>query len=735
MLSSTSRRKLFALISWLSFGCTAPSWSGESIVFRRHDINRESTYCACAAFDVDHDGRMDIVSGGWWYRAPNWERRFLREVENIRGRFDDYSNLPLDVNGDGWMDMISANYRSQSLYWVEHPGEGLGEWAKHVIDTPGPMETGRLADVNGDGRLDVLPNGTKFAAWWELQPSGEGKGEVTWVRHDLPEPMAGHGIGCGDINGDGRPDLVGPRGWLEGDPNRPGEAWKFHQEFSLVGGASIPVLVYDVDRDGDSDLVWGQGHRIGLYWMEQRRGDAERGPWVQHAIDTSWSQAHSLLLGDVDGDGHDDLIAGKRYMGHDGKDPGEYDPLVAYWYTFDAARRVWHRHWICGPSPVGFGLDPKAVDLDADGDLDIVAAGRSGLYWLENLRLGGTQRESVRTSPPQPPEYTDHRRLMEYIDERGERHDVRSPAELAIRRWHILAGMETAMGPMPDPSRRAPLDVTVEEEVQTEKFIRRRIRYTAEPGDRVPAYLLIPRDGRGKHPAVVCLHPTNRLGKDEVAGVAGRPSRQYGRELAERGFVCLVPDYPSFGEYNYDFQEPPGPYISGTMKGIWNHIRGIDVLESCPEVDSTRIGCIGHSLGGHNALFLAAFDQRIRAVVTSCGFTALHNYYGGNLKGWTSDRYMPLIASRYDCDPDRVPFDFHEVLGAICPRSIFVSAPLEDSNFDVQGVRDVIAEVQKAYAFYDSPSRLKVVYPEGGHDFPEPVREEAYRWLADQLKK
>lgn len=357
---------------------------GAEPAFVVHEVNGESEFCAAAALDVNRDGRLDIVCGGWWYAAPDWKRHFVREVENIRGRFDDYSALPLDVNGDGRLDLVSCNYRSKSLYWVEQPAAPTDPWPRHLIDTPGPMETGRLADVNGDGRLDVLPNGTGFAAWWELVPPDAGTGQgPRWIRHDLPEEISGHGVGFGDVNGDGRGDIVGPRGWLEAPAEPRSGRWVFHGEYQLDNDASIPILVWDVDGDGDSDLVWGRGHRTGLFWLEQVAEGAGRA-WRRHEIDTSWSQAHTLLLADLDGDGADELIAGKRYLGHDGKDPGEYDPLVIYAYKYDPAGKRWDRTALSEGGRVGFDLDPKAVDLDGDGDIDILAPGRSGLYWIEN---------------------------------------------------------------------------------------------------------------------------------------------------------------------------------------------------------------------------------------------------------------------------------------------------------------------------------------------------------------
>jgi dienelactone hydrolase len=164
-------------------------------------------------------------------------------------------------------------------------------------------------------------------------------------------------------------------------------------------------------------------------------------------------------------------------------------------------------------------------------------------------------------------------------------------------------------------------------------------------------------------------------------------------------------------------------------------MRAVDLLESLSYVNRDKIGCIGHSLGGHNSLFTAAFEQRIKAVVTSCGFTGFHDYYGGKVAGWTSDRYMPLIRTKYNLSADQLPFDFHEVLAAIAPRAIFVNAPLHDSNFDVGGVRKVMAEVGKVYTLWEVPGELRAVYPDAKHSFPDSIRKQAYDWLDERLKK
>jgi len=717
--------------------------------FRRHHINPESKFLSAAVFDVNGDGKMDIVSGGFWYEAPAWNKHFLRQVQQVRGRHDDYSNLPLDVNGDGLTDLVSVNYRSKTIYWVEHPGKKLGQaaWTKHPIAEPGSSETGRLVDVDGDGKIDLLPNGTSYAAWFEIVRSKDAGAK--WVRHELPNELRSHGIGFGDINGDGRGDLVNPRGWAEAPVDRRKGKWIWHPDFRLHRDCGIKILVLDVDDDGDNDLVWGRGHNIGVYWTEHIIENGKRS-WKQHAIDTSWSQAHTVLAADLDNDGKVEVIAGKRYLGHDGRDPGEYDPLCVYWYKFDNKTRTWKRgqvSWGGAGGGAGMDLDAKAVDVDGDGDLDIVGASINGLYLYENLLIDkgpkpngpGTTINAVASSAsPTAPDYKDHSKLLEVADAAGKVRPFDTPFDWGLRRAHILGNMEKVMGRLPGPGRRVPLDVKVISEEDAGRYIRRKITYASEPGDRVPAYLLIPKkvSASAKTPAMLCLHPTSPLGKDQVAGLGGKPSRFYGHELANRGYICLIPDYPSFGEYKaYEFNKDGEQYVSGSMKAIWNNIRGLDLLEAMPEVRPDRIGCIGHSLGGHNALFTAAFDQRIRAVVTSCGFTAFGDYYGGNLKGWASDRYMPRIAAVYKSDPKAMPFDFHEVIGALAPRGLFVNAPLKDSNFDVGGVRKVISSAQQIYKYRNAQNKLKVVYPDVGHDFPQDIRQAVYKWLDQQLRR
>ena len=326
------------------------------------------------------------------------------------------------------------------------------------------------------------------------------------------------------------------------------------------------------------------------------------------------------------------------------------------------------------------------------------------------------------------PEYPSHQDLSIVFDAAGSRREIKTLADWVKRREHIVRHFQRVTGPLPSPLRRVPLDVQVLEETKLGKLTRRKLSFQSDPTDRVTAYLFLPREPR--RAAVLCLQQTTDAGKDEPAGVRGDPNLKYALELAERGYVTLAPDYPSFGEHSYDFAPKHG-YVSGTMKAIWDNIRAVDLLETLPEVDTKRIGCIGHSLGGHNAIFTAVFEPRLTAIVSSCGFSSMQK---DDLPSWTGPRYMPLIASEFQNDPQRLPFDFHELIAALAPRAFFVSAATMDSDFDVSGVKDVLAAARPIFELHGQADDLVGHYPEAGHSFPNESRKRAYEFLDRVLK-
>ena len=350
--------------------------------FRLHVINADSRFEAAGIADINRDGKLDIFCGGFWYEAPAWKKQVVRDVPEEGDYYYDFANLPMDIDGDGWADIADAAWHNKKLFWLRNPGSAGGQFEVIDIDTPGNIETAMAVDINGDGQIDVLPNIMNQAAWYEFGADKTAPYGVKWTKHQLPQQAAAHGIGAGDVNGDGRCDVITPTGWLEQTLDAD-EPWRLHAEFDL-GHASIPILAHDVDADGDADIIWGMGHNYGFYWLEQSASGGNRS-WQKHLIDDSWSQPHFLILADLDNDGADELITGKRFHAHNGNDPGGNDPTCVYYYKFDRNQRQWQRHIIHEGGKVGLGISTAALDIDADGDIDIVAPGKSGLYLLENL--------------------------------------------------------------------------------------------------------------------------------------------------------------------------------------------------------------------------------------------------------------------------------------------------------------------------------------------------------------
>jgi pimeloyl-ACP methyl ester carboxylesterase len=320
---------------------------------------------------------------------------------------------------------------------------------------------------------------------------------------------------------------------------------------------------------------------------------------------------------------------------------------------------------------------------------------------------------------------------------------IKTRREWAQKRLQILDSMQAVMGNLPDRPKQPPV-VQILDSLRETNFTRYTIKMTVADSEDIFAFLYVPVQTKSKKfPAMLALHETDILGKKSVDGQGKNKNLAYARELADRGYVVIAPDYPTFGD-SKDYDLKSDRYQSGTMKGIFNHMRCIDFLVSKKEVDKDRIGVIGHSLGGHNALFTGAFDTRLKVVVTSCGWTLFDFYnigaerskaYGGRLGPWAQERYMPLLREKYSLDPKKNPFDFDEVISAIAPRAVFSNSPAGDSNFDFNGVKKGIANAGAVFGFLGAPDNLQVRYPESGHDFPASVRFEAYDFIDKILKK
>jgi FG-GAP-like repeat len=375
----------------IDLGCAAAG--DDAIPFRKHTLDLGISETA-AVVDMNGDGRLDIISGENWYeqvplhprRGPRFIKHKFRSLPYTFDYLEDLSDLVIDVNGDGYPDVVSCSYWTRPLTWWENPGERGGPWREHIIETRSPVEFVFLVDILNTGKpLQILPQfgDRNFPlTWYELA----GKGATdSWIKHEVSPNSYGHGIGAGDVNGDGRTDIITPQGWFEApsDP-RHGE-WRFHAEFDL--GVVGFIYTHDVNRDGLPDLVTTAAHSYGIFWYEQKKNAKGKRYWEKHVIDNAWSQAHAMTLVDLNGDGRIDLVTGKRYYAHD-HDPGANEPLGVYWYESLKAEGPpqWRRHLIDYSTRAGGGMQVVVVDIDGDGKLDIVVGGKSGLFLFENLR-------------------------------------------------------------------------------------------------------------------------------------------------------------------------------------------------------------------------------------------------------------------------------------------------------------------------------------------------------------
>ncbi len=382
-----------------------------------------------AVADFNKDGKLDIVSAESWYEAPSWAKHPIRTIPVTSGYVDSFSDLPLDVDGDGFTDVIQIGYFARRIVWMKNPGTSGGAWTEQLIDAIGPTEFAFLVDLDNDGKADdLLPQFTGAAGapltWYDIQNGA-------WVKRVVSTKSYGHGIGAGDVNGDKRNDILTPQGWLEApaDPRAEGN-WTFHATDwqqrpipaptaaapaslttpppvaippvvapspasppSTTGAASPTppargaewgfLYVLDINGDGRNDVLTTAAHSYGICWFEQRAD----GSWQQHVIDHSWSHSHASVLADINGDGKPDLVSGKRFQARNVPAPGDDDPLGIYWYEFTRGANnavTWTRHTIDYGSKAGGGLQMAVRDMDGDGDMDVVSAGKSGLFLAAN---------------------------------------------------------------------------------------------------------------------------------------------------------------------------------------------------------------------------------------------------------------------------------------------------------------------------------------------------------------
>ena len=361
-------------------------------------------FAECSSvLDINGDGRLDIAAGRNYYIAPKWTKYAdYRDGAATNGPdVDDNYEGTMDVNNDGHMDVISSGWMlKQGIFWYENPGKLGVKWKSHTIHEATGVEGLVTGDLSGKGNSDLLVN------YFAKQPGRgliwmERLDQAPWFKQHVlgPEHVGvSHGNGIGDINGDGRNDVVTATGWFEAPPRPTEDKWTWHADYNFSrGGAGHPILVTDTDDDGLNDIIIGSAHQYGLVCYRQRMEDGKR-TFVEHWIETEYPTIHTMTLADLDGDNRPELITGKQMLAHNGGDVGAFEPTFLFYYTMKGGH--FQRHILSyshllpyftqhrdDPPPnyvIGTGMKLNAEDLDGDGRRDIVVACRTGLYVFFN---------------------------------------------------------------------------------------------------------------------------------------------------------------------------------------------------------------------------------------------------------------------------------------------------------------------------------------------------------------
>ncbi len=381
----------FAAVVLLMGACDEGKTDGVVVAFKKTVLTPEFISEGVAVGDVNNDGVLDIIAGARWFEGPEWIPHDIYHEPATFSVDSGYSNsmlnFSIDVNQDGWVDYIRVDFPGRQIWWYENPQNQEGYWREHLICEVQGNESPAFVDIDGDGRPDMLcgdPN-TNEMVWYRC-PSE--KGDTEWIRYTISESGApgtevfSHGLGFGDINGDGRGDVIIKNGWWEApvDPTQPG--WAFHE--ASLGQDCAQMYVMDVNGDGYPDVISSSAHGFGMWWHEQGRDGNGDATWQTHEITSYFSQTHALSLVDINGDGHLDLLSGMRYFAHFGNDPGELNDPVVFWLEFVPGERPeWIPHIIDNDS--GVGLNNVVADVNEDGLLDIVTANKKGVFYFERV--------------------------------------------------------------------------------------------------------------------------------------------------------------------------------------------------------------------------------------------------------------------------------------------------------------------------------------------------------------
>ena len=365
--------------------------------FKKTTITRDFISEGVAVADLNKDGKMDIVAGYYWFESPNWIRHEMapsRVYDPRKEYSDSFLNLGMDVNQDGWDDVVIIDFPGKPGFWFENPktngpgGSAGAEWKKHILaDSVGiANESPGFIDIDGDGRLDILcgDKAKKQIIW--LKPPVK-PGDTEWTRFALSkENSAGtdifsHGIGYGDVNKDGLNDVVVREGWYEGTADKKSGNWVFHP--ANLGENCSHMQILDVNGDGKNDVVSASAHALGVWWHEQVIDEQGQINFKTHLMSNTTAQTHSSIMADLNGDGRKDYITGKRFLAHHGRDPGDSDPAILMWFEFTPGKEPYYKEHIID-NDSGAGLNIKVHDMNGDKKPDIVIANKNGVFLFEN---------------------------------------------------------------------------------------------------------------------------------------------------------------------------------------------------------------------------------------------------------------------------------------------------------------------------------------------------------------
>jgi len=326
---------------------------------------------------------------------------------------------------------------------------------------------------------------------------------------------------------------------------------------------------------------------------------------------------------------------------------------------------------------------------------------------------------------------------------------VRTPEDWAARKADLRRRYLELLRDQHKPAKKSPLELEVHETVVVDGLYERRlVSYAVDVDERAHAYIGIPLKGAKPMPAVVALHGTSDRGKEMAAGLSKLSSpkftadKAYLDHLCRRGFVCIAPDHftaghriPKEGSYVTKAFYDKHPEWTAVGKFTYEHSIAIDVLESLPEVDKANIGCMGHSLGGQGTLFLAAYDERIKAAASNC--TAATFRQNAKATEWSRDRwyiyFKPLRPQMLK--GELPPIDFHEIMALVAPRALLDVSALNDGDPLTQRQRVLgLLKVADVYELEKSAKNFEFFVHGRGHSVPHESRELIYGFLEAHLK-